>query len=149
MFLYSQGKCFPCADNKCPLMGHYADRFTMTGGISKTKYFLNTGSSNPFGRKYPALPCPGKNKGVTYIQVVRTHCLDFTVRNYWNLYIWLLSRGKLATPVWVFSCFELSWMITYYSSLLAGTILYASRLIKSLNLNLNWIWAELKMIVNH
>ncbi|KAM6922585.1 inactive pancreatic lipase-related protein 1-like [Lycodopsis pacificus] len=47
---FAAGKCFPCADNKCPLMGHFADRFTVIDGISKTKYFLNTGSSEPFGR---------------------------------------------------------------------------------------------------
>ncbi|XP_070772224.1 inactive pancreatic lipase-related protein 1-like [Enoplosus armatus] len=47
---FAAGKCFPCADNKCPLMGHHADKFTVTDGISKTKYFLNTGSSKPFGR---------------------------------------------------------------------------------------------------
>ncbi|KAM7408088.1 hypothetical protein PAMA_001983 [Pampus argenteus] len=47
---FAAGKCFPCVDNKCPLMGHYADRFTATDSISKTKYFLNTGSSKPFGR---------------------------------------------------------------------------------------------------
>uniref|UniRef100_A0A3B5AIZ5 Triacylglycerol lipase n=1 Tax=Stegastes partitus TaxID=144197 RepID=A0A3B5AIZ5_9TELE len=47
---FAAGKCFPCADSQCPLMGHYADRFTVTDGISKTKYFLNTGSSKPFGR---------------------------------------------------------------------------------------------------
>ncbi|XP_076599442.1 inactive pancreatic lipase-related protein 1-like [Chaetodon auriga] len=46
---FAAGKCFPCADNKCPLMGHYADRFAVTDSISKMKYFLNTGSSNPFG----------------------------------------------------------------------------------------------------
>ncbi|XP_047458179.1 inactive pancreatic lipase-related protein 1-like [Mugil cephalus] len=47
---FAAGKCFPCADSTCPLMGHYADRFTLTDGISKTKYFLTTGSSKPFGR---------------------------------------------------------------------------------------------------
>ncbi|XP_054456342.1 inactive pancreatic lipase-related protein 1-like [Anoplopoma fimbria] len=47
---FEAGKCFPCADNMCPLMGHYADKFTGIDGISKTKYFLNTGSSKPFGR---------------------------------------------------------------------------------------------------
>ncbi|KAL7384146.1 hypothetical protein ABVT39_025182 [Epinephelus coioides] len=45
---FAAGKCFPCAD-KCPLMGHNADKFTVTDGISK-KYFLNTGRSKPFGR---------------------------------------------------------------------------------------------------
>lgn len=33
-------------------MGHHADQLTITDGIYKTKYFLNTGSSKPFGRKY-------------------------------------------------------------------------------------------------
>ncbi|KAI3363268.1 hypothetical protein L3Q82_011563 [Scortum barcoo] len=47
---FAAGKCFPCVDNKCPLMGHHADKFTVTDGISKMKYFLNTGSSKPFGR---------------------------------------------------------------------------------------------------
>ncbi|XP_028279243.1 inactive pancreatic lipase-related protein 1-like [Parambassis ranga] len=47
---FADGKCFPCADSNCPLMGHSADRFTVTDGDSNTKYFLNTGSSKPFGR---------------------------------------------------------------------------------------------------
>uniref|UniRef100_A0A665TEI3 Triacylglycerol lipase n=1 Tax=Echeneis naucrates TaxID=173247 RepID=A0A665TEI3_ECHNA len=47
---FAAGKCFPCTNSKCPLMGHSADRFTLTDDISKTKYFLNTGSSQPFGR---------------------------------------------------------------------------------------------------
>uniref|UniRef100_A0A665TEG1 Triacylglycerol lipase n=1 Tax=Echeneis naucrates TaxID=173247 RepID=A0A665TEG1_ECHNA len=45
---FAAGKCFPCTNSKCPLMGHSADRFTLTDDISKTKYFLNTGSSQPF-----------------------------------------------------------------------------------------------------
>ncbi|KAK5853517.1 hypothetical protein PBY51_014663 [Eleginops maclovinus] len=47
---FDAGKCFPCADNTCPMMGSRADRFTVTDGVSKSKYFLNTGSSMPFGR---------------------------------------------------------------------------------------------------
>ncbi|XP_045927331.1 inactive pancreatic lipase-related protein 1-like, partial [Micropterus dolomieu] len=47
---FAAGKCFPCADNKCPLMGHQADKFTVTDGILMTKYFLNTGSTKPFSR---------------------------------------------------------------------------------------------------
>ncbi|XP_034754986.1 inactive pancreatic lipase-related protein 1-like [Etheostoma cragini] len=47
---FAAGKCFPCADDTCPQMGYYADRFTVTNGVSETKYFLNTGSSQPFGR---------------------------------------------------------------------------------------------------
>ncbi|XP_069030795.1 inactive pancreatic lipase-related protein 1-like [Embiotoca jacksoni] len=47
---FADGKCFPCADSQCPLMGHRADRFSVTHRDSKTKYFLNTGHSKPFGR---------------------------------------------------------------------------------------------------
>ncbi|XP_077438218.1 inactive pancreatic lipase-related protein 1-like [Vanacampus margaritifer] len=47
---FAAGKCFPCADDKCPMMGMYADRFPLTNLTSQTKYFLNTGSSEPFGR---------------------------------------------------------------------------------------------------
>ncbi|KAI4812791.1 hypothetical protein KUCAC02_024159 [Chaenocephalus aceratus] len=61
---FDDGKCFPCADNKCPLMGSRADRSTVTDGVSKSKYFLKTGSSKPFGRySYtldgPSWPSPG------------------------------------------------------------------------------------------
>lgn len=62
MSLSSQGKCFPCADSNCPLMGHSADRFTVTDGDSNTKYFLNTGSSKPFGREYRVLPFLAKSE---------------------------------------------------------------------------------------
>uniref|UniRef100_A0A3Q1H0G0 Triacylglycerol lipase n=1 Tax=Acanthochromis polyacanthus TaxID=80966 RepID=A0A3Q1H0G0_9TELE len=47
---FAAEKCFPCADSQCPLMGHSADKFTVIDGISKTKYFLSTGRSKPFGR---------------------------------------------------------------------------------------------------
>ncbi|XP_060943137.1 inactive pancreatic lipase-related protein 1-like [Limanda limanda] len=47
---FAEGKCFPCGDGNCPLMGHDADRFTGTDGVSKTNYFLSTGGSEPFGR---------------------------------------------------------------------------------------------------
>ncbi|XP_068597768.1 inactive pancreatic lipase-related protein 1-like [Brachionichthys hirsutus] len=47
---FMAGKCFPCEDNQCPLMGYSADKFTVINGVSKAKYFLNTGSSQPFGR---------------------------------------------------------------------------------------------------
>uniref|UniRef100_A0A668AZE3 Triacylglycerol lipase n=1 Tax=Myripristis murdjan TaxID=586833 RepID=A0A668AZE3_9TELE len=45
-----QGKCFPCPNMTCPQMGYYADRYAVTDGVSKMKFFLNTGSSSPFGR---------------------------------------------------------------------------------------------------
>lgn len=47
-------------------MGHDADRFNVMDGVSKMKYFLNTGGSEPFGRKYLASLVLAKNKSVTY-----------------------------------------------------------------------------------
>ncbi|XP_076021606.1 inactive pancreatic lipase-related protein 1-like [Genypterus blacodes] len=66
METFAAGKCFPCADGKCPLMGHQADRAGVSD--SKMNYFLNTGNSEPFGRYTykvsllldgPAWPNPG------------------------------------------------------------------------------------------
>ncbi|KAF3708608.1 Inactive pancreatic lipase-related protein 1 [Channa argus] len=47
---FAAGLCFPCGNSQCPLMGHSADKYTVTDGISKENYFLNTGASTPFGR---------------------------------------------------------------------------------------------------
>uniref|UniRef100_A0A668AWR1 Triacylglycerol lipase n=1 Tax=Myripristis murdjan TaxID=586833 RepID=A0A668AWR1_9TELE len=47
---FAAGKCFPCPNMTCPQMGYYADRYAVTDGVSKMKFFLNTGSSSPFGR---------------------------------------------------------------------------------------------------
>uniref|UniRef100_A0A8C5ECQ6 Triacylglycerol lipase n=1 Tax=Gouania willdenowi TaxID=441366 RepID=A0A8C5ECQ6_GOUWI len=48
---FVDGKCFPCAEGKCPMMGHLADRVTtMTDGVLKSSYMLSTGSEAPFGR---------------------------------------------------------------------------------------------------
>ncbi|XP_030298608.1 inactive pancreatic lipase-related protein 1 isoform X1 [Sparus aurata] len=72
---FDAGKCFPCAHDKCPLMGHDADRFNVMDGVSKMKYFLNTGGSEPFGRySYritvtldgPSLP----NLGFLYVALI-------------------------------------------------------------------------------
>uniref|UniRef100_A0A8C6LU77 Triacylglycerol lipase n=1 Tax=Nothobranchius furzeri TaxID=105023 RepID=A0A8C6LU77_NOTFU len=48
---FADGKCFPCGQDECPLMGHHADKFTLIDGLSNTKYFLNTGRSKPFARE--------------------------------------------------------------------------------------------------
>nr|XP_054590367.1 inactive pancreatic lipase-related protein 1 [Nothobranchius furzeri] len=47
---FADGKCFPCGQDECPLMGHHADKFTLIDGLSNSKYFLNTGRSKPFAR---------------------------------------------------------------------------------------------------
>ena len=55
-YLSSQEKCFPCGHTECPLMGHHADKIPVTNDTTKTKYFLTTGSTSPFRRKYADLP---------------------------------------------------------------------------------------------
>ncbi|XP_035519550.1 inactive pancreatic lipase-related protein 1-like [Morone saxatilis] len=92
---FAAGKCFPCADNKCPLMGHYAERFTLTDGISKMKYFLNTGSLNPFGRySYRAtvtLDGPRwPNPGFMYVALTRDN--DSTKE--YQLYVGTMVPGR-------------------------------------------------------
>lgn len=36
-------------------MGHSADKHTLSDEVSETKYFLNTGRSKPFARKFSVL----------------------------------------------------------------------------------------------
>uniref|UniRef100_A0A6Q2XEV2 Triacylglycerol lipase n=1 Tax=Esox lucius TaxID=8010 RepID=A0A6Q2XEV2_ESOLU len=48
--VFDSGKCFPCADQACPIMGHYADTFHVPNGQSKLKFHLNTGEAVPFSR---------------------------------------------------------------------------------------------------
>ncbi|NXN23143.1 LIPR2 protein, partial [Nycticryphes semicollaris] len=43
------GECFPCPQEGCPMMGHYADRFTdKLKGVNQKKCFLNTAADPPF-----------------------------------------------------------------------------------------------------
>ncbi|NXQ85177.1 LIPR2 protein, partial [Nyctibius grandis] len=42
------GDCFPCSKEKCPMMGHYADRFPDKMKRVNQKYFLNTAADPPF-----------------------------------------------------------------------------------------------------
>ncbi|XP_032047125.1 pancreatic lipase-related protein 2-like [Aythya fuligula] len=45
---YEAGECFPCPQEGCPMMGHYADRFPDKFKRVNQKYFLNTGADPPF-----------------------------------------------------------------------------------------------------
>ncbi|NWI93891.1 LIPR2 protein, partial [Pitta sordida] len=42
------GNCFPCPPEGCPMMGHYADRFSEKLKRVNQKYFLNTAADEPF-----------------------------------------------------------------------------------------------------
>ncbi|NXK54296.1 LIPR2 protein, partial [Chauna torquata] len=42
------GDCFPCPQEGCPMMGHYADRFADKLKRLNQKYFLNTAADPPF-----------------------------------------------------------------------------------------------------
>ncbi|XP_064922986.1 pancreatic lipase-related protein 2 isoform X2 [Columba livia] len=44
------GKCFPCPKEGCPLMGHYADRFSNKTEKEEQKIYLNTGACPPYAR---------------------------------------------------------------------------------------------------
>ncbi|KAG9344620.1 hypothetical protein JZ751_011292 [Albula glossodonta] len=49
-FKAHRGRCFPCAEGACPLMGHHADKFRRPSGAEKMKFYLNTADARPFGR---------------------------------------------------------------------------------------------------
>ncbi|XP_074448398.1 pancreatic lipase-related protein 2-like [Larus michahellis] len=44
------GDCFPCPEEGCPLMGHYADKFLRKTEKEQQKVYLNTGPSPPYAR---------------------------------------------------------------------------------------------------
>uniref|UniRef100_A0A8B9NVC5 Triacylglycerol lipase n=1 Tax=Apteryx owenii TaxID=8824 RepID=A0A8B9NVC5_APTOW len=48
---FVSGACFPCPKEGCPLMGHYADKFSHKTGKEQQKVFLNTGPLPPYARK--------------------------------------------------------------------------------------------------
>uniref|UniRef100_A0A8D3B1W7 Triacylglycerol lipase n=1 Tax=Scophthalmus maximus TaxID=52904 RepID=A0A8D3B1W7_SCOMX len=81
---FAAGKCFPCENGQCPLMGHDADRFTVTDG-----------SSTPFSRySYrvtvsldgPSWPNPG------FMYVALTGRKDTT--NEFQLHVGILKPGR-------------------------------------------------------
>ncbi|KFV71225.1 Pancreatic lipase-related protein 2, partial [Dryobates pubescens] len=45
---FQSGDCFPCPQEGCPMMGHYADRFPDKLKRVNQKYFLNTAADPPF-----------------------------------------------------------------------------------------------------
>uniref|UniRef100_A0A8C4JT16 Triacylglycerol lipase n=1 Tax=Dromaius novaehollandiae TaxID=8790 RepID=A0A8C4JT16_DRONO len=45
---FESGDCFPCPQEGCPMMGHYADRFPAKLKRINQKYFLNTAADPPF-----------------------------------------------------------------------------------------------------
>uniref|UniRef100_A0A8C4FDW6 Triacylglycerol lipase n=1 Tax=Catagonus wagneri TaxID=51154 RepID=A0A8C4FDW6_9CETA len=47
---FESNKCFPCPDEGCPQMGHYADRFAGKTRGEQQKFFLNTGDARNFAR---------------------------------------------------------------------------------------------------
>uniref|UniRef100_A0A8C3MZ47 Triacylglycerol lipase n=1 Tax=Geospiza parvula TaxID=87175 RepID=A0A8C3MZ47_GEOPR len=49
---FQKGNCFPCPQEGCPMMGHYADRFPEKLKRVDQKYFLNTAADEPFASKW-------------------------------------------------------------------------------------------------
>ncbi|CAN0554321.1 unnamed protein product [Rangifer tarandus platyrhynchus] len=48
---FQSNKCFPCLDEGCPQMGHYADRYAGKTREEQQQFFLNTGDSSKFAHK--------------------------------------------------------------------------------------------------
>ncbi|XP_054651948.1 inactive pancreatic lipase-related protein 1-like [Dunckerocampus dactyliophorus] len=90
---FAAGKCFPCAEDICPLMGLKADRTPVTNTTSK--YFLSTGSSEPFGRySYSikvTLDGPSwSNPGFMYVALAGQHLFTMEYR----LHMGTMKPGK-------------------------------------------------------
>ncbi|XP_063048192.1 pancreatic triacylglycerol lipase-like [Engraulis encrasicolus] len=47
--MFQEGICTSC-DGECPVMGHFADNFTIPEGVSKMRYYLETADKSPFAR---------------------------------------------------------------------------------------------------
>ncbi|XP_069316802.1 inactive pancreatic lipase-related protein 1 [Eulemur rufifrons] len=47
---FQSNKCFPCPDQGCPQMGHYADKFAGKTSEEQQKFFLNIGDASNFAR---------------------------------------------------------------------------------------------------
>ncbi|XP_069914408.1 pancreatic lipase-related protein 2 [Oryctolagus cuniculus] len=68
---FEENGCFPCPDEGCPKMGHYADQFQgKTSAVGQT-FYLNTGSSGNFTRwRYKvSVTLSGKRKLSGYIRI--------------------------------------------------------------------------------
>ncbi|XP_028936154.1 inactive pancreatic lipase-related protein 1 [Ornithorhynchus anatinus] len=49
-FAFKSNKCFPCPNEGCPQMGHYADKFAGKNNGDGQKFFLNTGDDSDYAR---------------------------------------------------------------------------------------------------
>ncbi|XP_076982250.1 pancreatic lipase-related protein 2-like [Tamandua tetradactyla] len=68
---FQENDCFPCREEGCPQMGHYADQFKgKTSAVGQT-FFLNTGDSGNFTcwRYKVSLTLSGKRKVSGYIRI--------------------------------------------------------------------------------
>lgn len=87
---FDNGQCFPCAEDKCPQMGHRADKLPTHG-----KYFLTTGDSTPFGRYtykvHLTLDGPSwPNPGYMYVSLSR----DVVTTKEYQLHVGMLKPGR-------------------------------------------------------
>ncbi|XP_059708009.1 inactive pancreatic lipase-related protein 1-like [Haemorhous mexicanus] len=70
--LFQEGKCFPCPEEGCPNMGHYADRFKdKIKDNELTKFYLNTREAKdyPLWRYKVSVTLSGKSKVKGYVNV--------------------------------------------------------------------------------
>ncbi|NXV55196.1 LIPP lipase, partial [Molothrus ater] len=69
--LFKDGTCFPCPEDGCPTMGHYADRFKDKVKTEFTKLYLNTREAKdfPLWRYKVSVTLSGKSKVKGYVNV--------------------------------------------------------------------------------
>ncbi|XP_031434847.1 inactive pancreatic lipase-related protein 1 isoform X2 [Clupea harengus] len=93
-FTFESGKCFPCSEGECPVMGHFADTFKTPDGVSMMRYYMDTGKDAPFPRyRYHvnvtidgAFTSPGEFKVALYGTSSNTH--------QYRIFIGFLTPGK-------------------------------------------------------
>nr|XP_021392939.1 inactive pancreatic lipase-related protein 1-like [Lonchura striata domestica] len=69
--LFQEGNCFPCPEEGCPNMGHYADKFKDKVKNDFMKFYLNTGEARdfPLWRYKVNVTVSGKSKVRGYVNV--------------------------------------------------------------------------------
>ncbi|KAM6956607.1 inactive pancreatic lipase-related protein 1-like [Aplochiton taeniatus] len=92
---FDSGKCFPCSDKTCPVMGHFADKFAVPNSVSEMKFYLNTGEAQPFGRfSYRALvTLGGKMANLGFLFVALTGSNGNTKE--YQLHVGMLAPGRI------------------------------------------------------
>uniref|UniRef100_A0A2K6KT48 Triacylglycerol lipase n=1 Tax=Rhinopithecus bieti TaxID=61621 RepID=A0A2K6KT48_RHIBE len=84
---FESDKCFPCPDQGCPQMGHYADKFAGRTSEEQQKIFLNTGEASNFARNKYIVSVTNEGLGCLCFSISRgiltpgsTHSYEFDAK---------------------------------------------------------------------